>query len=236
MFNQTNLSKTAQNALAKQIARPCKSTFSHQFKSKIDFMNALPEFLNSSKTDYHIYFVTFTFKNPRQAIPYASYCEFFHLFRKKLDRFLLPNHHVYQTRPILILIPEDTSILHFHGFLLIHKKIHEKFLSKCVSEYLDEHLVNLDQHKISYRLNHKIINPYSPISRNDDLKNRIAAESNAPILHVEDYKIYSIENCKEFHSTVFYSSKNICRDINFDYDRIIIESKSPSKLYKERND
>ncbi|MFH0987247.1 MAG: hypothetical protein V1911_04380 [Candidatus Micrarchaeota archaeon] len=116
---------------------------------KIQFLHALPEFLEEKSSTHAILFATFTFKIPRKKISNASdvYREYFHLLRLKLDAALLSDRKQFENRPILLLFPEKSKAHtpdHFHGFIFIHNSTLKKFYKNCVETITKEPVKKLD--------------------------------------------------------------------------------------------
>lgn len=211
-------------------------------KTKIDFIQSLPEWIENHRATKDIYFYTVTFKEPKLKLPFDYYREFFRYQRQKFDNALLSNSKSYAKAPFLILLPEENPYLHFHGLMCIHKETSNKFYRKCVSKISHEFIEKLHIQKPSLHLNEKFINPYprSLYFRNEQasaikqirnkhrtpLDKKFLAETQ-PLLTIADYKLYPISNEKELYAASFYSGKRYARS-DFSSDEIIIETKLKS--------
>lgn len=214
------------------------------YKHKHDFIHALPKIIETHSEEYESYFITVTFHKTSANTPYHYYQEFFQFFRKKLDQYLLPHRKHFHTRPILILFPEMSPSLHFHGLLLIHKKTSEKFQKKCVSKIETVFIEKLKQNKDSIRLKtFKLKNPYPKSLQTQHTKTVLARElkrskrtreqkkllfKSKPMLSIDDYRIHPV-TAAEFEKIAVYSSKKFLANKDFTTDHIIIESKHPPK-------
>lgn len=209
------------------------------------FKDHLPQLLINNSNDYNIYFSTFTFKNTKVKASYDAYREYFHYMRAKLDQYTLSHPKQSTLKPMIILIPEvsknnhtdkhmNFTCLHFHGFVLIHKKTNERFMRKCVEKAeIDE---CSDQ---SIVLNQKLLNPY-PIAIKENNLNMEAIKAQSvsvgtyeqkkaliemrPLLEIQSHKIYQLTDVSDLYATSQYSAKSFLHS-DFNYNQVIIELK-----------
>lgn len=214
----------------------------NEYKDKKSYHKLIPNILSSHSDGYEAFFVTYTFTDMKQSYPIEAYQEYFKYHRQKLDNALMNNSKAYRKKPILILIPELIPSRHYHGVLLVHKETTNNFNNKCVSKIDMEYVEELDEERMSVRLERNIINPYPKWITNTDLQAKFIKEtpyskrtayeqniiSNAkPILRIADYRVHPLRT-DEVERINQYCFKHFFKS-DLSIDDIIIEMKDNKK-------
>ncbi len=124
------------------------------FHDKFQTVNALPAYLVDMSRTYDVYFSTFTFD--KTYLP-KVYEEFFYFFRRKLDQSLNVSGFQNDIATVMIMTPEARPMLHYHGFLLVHKSKLEKFHKSCVDKIVLEHVPDIKMDKDVVYLKSRIL-------------------------------------------------------------------------------
>jgi len=201
---------------------------------KFQAVNAIPKYIQDKSTAYDVYDLNITFKkNHRQYF----YSEFLYLFRRKIDQLLNIDHTNDRENTILVMTQERKPMIHYHGFLLVHKRKAAKFHKSCVEKIVTEYVDALKSTKDAFYLKSIILNPPTPKMRehgaiiNEAMKKRKQLK---PLLPESPLKLSKKQRDIQIQYLRAVSAKEQAEDKKYNL-RIYEPEESPvytHKLYK----
>lgn len=138
-----------------------------QIKVNQDFKQYLPDMVHEHSKNHDLYFVTFTFQDQFKQLNDDVIIEYFKAFYQKLNQQIVNNPSRNKAlKAKIILVPEKSidntkgnliKPRHYHGVLMINKKLASKFHTKCVlnkKEFYEFNKTNKEHYLVESMLFH----------------------------------------------------------------------------------
>ncbi len=142
--------------------------------NKFQAANSIPSEIQKRSKTHIVYDFNITFiKNHRPKF----YTKFFYYLCRIIDRQLNIDYKDDARRTEFVLIKERKPMIHYHGFLLIHKSKEEKFHKACVLSVVTEHDKKKKVTRETIYLKRTLLTPPSQLMKEMNLlKNRAEKE------------------------------------------------------------
>lgn len=173
------------------------------------------EIVTNNANDYKLMFVTFTFKNIKRSNPYSDYSYFFEAYKRKLYNHLRPRPDSKKEKPFLLLFPESSPAIHFHGIMGIHNQTTTRFGTKFVSYVIPEYCEAVERDVPSIHMQPIFLQP--PLTSNYQY---LCEEYNRAPLQIDDYRIYPVD-VSEVDRVLGYAQKRLLAS-DFAYDDVLL--------------
>lgn len=196
-------------------------------KNKKDFSYHLPTIIKNNSCDYNPFFVTFTFNDIKASYRYEDYRIFFRYMYQRFNNALALNAKAFKKAPVLILIPETDPAIHFHGFLLVHKKTSIRFMKNCVETIGCQD----GEDKISFHLPIKIRDPYPKKMKFEKLRSAVLDKYHRELPMLHTHRAYPMMSATDIDKSASYCGKHFAKSA-FTCDDLIIEKRSKPEKYK----
>lgn len=195
------------------------------------FLKGIDQWLPSYLETHCIYFVTITFKSKgcSQASAGSSnkkldinhsfnrYQDYFNRFNMRVNSRIATSKNKLGSAWMLM-VPErswqiNDALAHFHGFLLVPKSKHQRFIDRCTEPLIYWQALGIHTYKGDIGFNQKILCPYS----DQELKQ---SKTHIFTLQVGTTDVQKIDGASDISRVAEYIFKNFTRD--FTHDEIIV--------------